>query len=210
MQVNLNLANALVNLNQWDEAVLYYHKALDLDPNQEEAHRNLGIALISSGKSDAALSCLLQATKLNPNDAYAYSKLGLAYANLGNVSLAIAYYEKSIQLAPDSPETLNQLAWIRAANENPAFRNGAVAVQLARKACELTGYKEPDALETLAAACAEAGDFTNAIINATKARDLARASSQTGLATRSQERLQLYQGGLPYHETAGSPDRPIR
>jgi hypothetical protein len=44
------------------------------------------------------------------------------------------------------------------------FRNGAQAVADARQACEMTGWKRADILDTLAAAYAETGDFEQAEI----------------------------------------------
>jgi hypothetical protein len=43
------------------------------------------------------------------------------------------------------------------------MRNGARAVEFAQKACELTAWKHPLFLTTLAAAYAEAGNFSEAV-----------------------------------------------
>ena len=70
----------------------------------------------------------------------------------------------------------------------------------ATRACELTEWQNSDYLETLAAACAEAGDFDAAVKWQAKANALhfipeARASGET--------RLKLYQEKKPYRD-----DRP--
>ena len=57
------------------------------------------------------------------------------------------------------PDALNNLAWILAANPDPQARNGRKAVELAQRACKLTGFKQPLMVGTLAAAYAEAGFY---------------------------------------------------
>ncbi len=50
---------------------------------------------------------------------------------------------------------LIELAWLRSTSADAELRDGAQAVLLATKACELTDWKGYDALRTLAAASAE-------------------------------------------------------
>ena len=54
-------------------------------------------------------------------------------------------------------------AFLRAACPDPAFRDGAKAMELAKKACEVTGDRDSWSLSSLAAACAETGDFDAAV-----------------------------------------------
>ena len=54
---------------------------------------------------------------------------------------------------------MNNLAWLLATAEQAQFRNAAKAVELARRACELTKYRQPFLLDTLAAAYAAVGRF---------------------------------------------------
>ena len=137
----------------------------------------------------------------NPRDASAY--FSLAALNLSpDTAHAIDQYREGLRLKPDHPDALNNLAWIRAAHPNPAFRNGPEAVQLAQQACELTRFQRPMLVGTLAAAYAEAGRFDEAIATAQKARDLALASGQNDLAGQNQKLLELYQAHQPYHDPA--------
>ncbi len=54
-------------------------------------------------------------------------------------------------------------AWIRATCPDSQHRDGRLAVASATRACELTNWKDTDALILLAAAFAEAGDFAEAV-----------------------------------------------
>ena len=116
---------------------------------------------------------------------------------------AIAHYTEALRLKPDHDVALNNLAWIRAAYAQAEFRDGPEAVRLATRACELTGYKQPMPMETLAVALAEAGRFDAAVAMAEKARQAALAGGQSELAERALNLKQIFAGRQPYHE----PDR---
>ena len=94
-----------------------------------------------------------------------------------------------MRLAPDSPIVLNNLAWILAANPDSRLRNGPEAVTLAERACQLTEFRQPMFIGTLAAAYAEAGRFEDAVKAAEQARDLAVAAGQNELAERNRQLL---------------------
>jgi tetratricopeptide (TPR) repeat protein len=87
---------------------------------------------------------------------------------------------------------LNRLSWLLATNPEPRFRDGKAAVDLARRACEITNFTNPNYLDTLAAAYAESGDFEAAIKCQTKAIRL--------LASAHQFRLDLYLQHESFHE----------
>ena len=57
----------------------------------------------------------------------------------------------------------NELSWKLATSTFDQMRDGKQAVEIATKACELTDYKDPNIVDTLAAAYAERGDFDSAV-----------------------------------------------
>ena len=50
MEALCNLGLALAGRGQIEEAIAYYRKALEIEPNFIEAHNNLGIALADRGE----------------------------------------------------------------------------------------------------------------------------------------------------------------
>ena len=72
---------------------------------------------------------------------------------------AIAEYEIVLELSPDEPNTLRNLGWILATNPYEELRDGDRAVELAEKLNQKTDYKIPGALDSLAAAYAQTGQF---------------------------------------------------
>jgi hypothetical protein len=123
----------------------------------------------------------------------------------GNFVGAIARYRSALERDPNFVDALNNLAWLLAAGPDPALRQGAEAVQLAERACELTGYQRTFLVGTLAAAYAEAGRFADAVATAEKACALAAQAGDDVLLSRNQQLLQLYRNGKPYHEPAQTP-----
>jgi Flp pilus assembly protein TadD len=121
----------------------------------------------------------------------------------GKVEQAIANYQAAIKLKPNNVAFLNNLAWLLATCPEARLRDGQEAVELAERACQLTDYKQPSLIGTLAAAYAEAGRFDEAVVMSEKARDLAQALGQRALELRNQELLQLFQAHQAYREPVG-------
>ena len=67
----------------------------------------------------------------------------------------------------------NQLAWLLATCPAADVRVGGEALEHATRACELTGWADTTALDTLAAAHAECGEFAAAVRHAERALALA-------------------------------------
>jgi tetratricopeptide (TPR) repeat protein len=185
-------------------------------PGVSLAHRPPLRALAAS----AVLACVWLAAKAEIQQVRLFHTLGLELDALAHCQMAavlapqhqtaqvIAHYNEALRLRPNFTDALNNLAWIRAANAQPEFRDGPEAVRLAERACELTGYQKPMLVGTLAAAYAEAGRFAEAVATAQKACALASDSGERGLLAKNRELLELYRAGQPYHEPAAPP--PIR
>ena len=101
-------------------------------------------------------------------------------------------------MQPEWPEALQNLAWLLATTEERTSAESAEAIELAENLCSLTGHQAAVPLDVLAAACAQAGRFEEAVSAATKASKLAVDAGQKELSDHIQERLQLYQSGRAY------------
>jgi Flp pilus assembly protein TadD len=167
------------------------------DPNVLDA---LGIALGQQGNFDEAIVHLAEALRLDPNRAQAHYYLGKALVQRGKIDEAIAHFEEALRLKPDWVEPMNDLAWFLAAGKETTIHNPDEAIRLAQRACELTNYKKPDFLDTLAVAYAAAGDFGKAIATAEKALELCQSSEQNTLKKEVENRLILYKADKPYVE----------
>ena len=199
--MHYNLASQLRLRGKLDEAISHYRKALQAGPykpSYAQLHNSLGLALTMTGRLDDAVEHFNEALRAKPDWPDVHTILALVYEQLGKDDLAIIHWTKTLELRPDSAGALNNLAGILAAAEDTKFQNPTDAVKFAERACELTEYSRPDFLDTLAAAYASAGRFSEAVAVAEKALEIALASEQKKLAEEIQNRLQLYQAGRPY------------
>jgi tetratricopeptide (TPR) repeat protein len=101
---------------------------------------------------------------------------------------------KAIELEKDRADLYNLRGWISATCDQTMDRNGLAAVEDAKRACEMTNYKNADYLETLAAAYAETQIFDKALQWQNEAIILAGEDR----ATERRMRFQLYQSKKPY------------
>ena len=106
----LLLGNCYNYLQQYDQSVAYYQKALELDPNYKEVSNNLAITYVQAGRFYGekqgnllkALEYLQRAYQLQPNDYETVRLLGVAYGISGKVQEAIEYFTKGTQLQPNN------------------------------------------------------------------------------------------------------------
>ena len=96
---------------------------------------------------------------------------------------------------------LDELSWLLATYPDANSRDGAEAVRLAARACELTDRRVPALLATLAAAYAEAGDFPRAVAVGEEALTEARSLADTDSIKLSENILASVRANFPYrHE----------
>ena len=124
----------------------------------------------------------------------------------GDFTGAIARYRRALEIDPYLVEALNNLAWLLATCPEASVRNGAEAVQLAERACQITEYRRTIFVGTLGAAYAEAGRFPDAVATAQKACELATIFKEEPLLAKNRELLEHYRAGQPYHEPGPTTD----
>jgi tetratricopeptide (TPR) repeat protein len=193
------LAEALAKVGKTNEAAGYFQEALKLQPNYAPAHGRYGMLLAHTENLKAALDQLREAIRLQPTVPICLD-LASVLIRVGQSDAAVTQYRDALRLQPDSLEALTSLAWVLAVDPSNRVRNGPEAVTLAERACQLTEFRNPPFLGTLAAAYAEAGRFEDAIRTAEEARDLARTAGNQNLAETNQQLLEMYRAGKPFHE----------
>ena len=190
-----NLGGVLSSLGRLDEAIEQYREALRDDPRHAAAHNNLGNALTRQGHAVDALPHFLDALRINPEYGDAHYNIGRAYAVRGDWARAIEHLRKVVGLQPDWAPALSELAWLFATAPEERLHDARLAVRLAEHAADITGNKDAQTLDRLAAAYADAGAFDRALATADAALRLTRDEP---LASEIRGRQALYQAHQVY------------
>jgi tetratricopeptide (TPR) repeat protein len=192
------LGDTLVAREKFDEAGTEYATALQLRPDDVVIREAMAL-LVKKAETAKALASLYETLKSQPT-AEAHARIAALRTTQGEFQDALEHYLAALRLKPDSPDVLNNLAWLLATCPDARIRDGAQAVKHAGRACTLTDFKQTIFVGTLAAAYAEAGRFDEAIATAQKACILASGPGEQNLLQKNQELLALYQKHQPYRE----------
>lgn len=145
----------------------------------------LGLLYSMDDRPLLAIKVFGQVTKLDSEYWQAYRMRGDSLLAMKDYTKAIADFEKALELVPNDDlersGILNNLSWTLSTSLTDAVRNGKRALELGLEACELTEYKKPHILSTLAAAYAEVGDFDKAIEWSEKAVQIGRETKEPQL-----------------------------
>ena len=106
---------------------------------------------------------------------------------------------------PRDAEAFRNWAWFLATCPDANYRDGPRAVRSARRSLELDAMDSFGILDALAAARAEAGDYTQAVACQKKVN--ASAPDRAWAVLRS--RLDLYQSDRPFHQRLHERSRTI-
>jgi tetratricopeptide (TPR) repeat protein len=126
------LGYAILQKGSVDEAIIYFQKALQINPNYAEAQLNLGIALLQKGSVDEAIAHFQKVLQIDPNFAEGHLNLGYALLEMGRVDEAIAQFQKALQIRPDFAEAHNNLgnALLQKGNVDEAIVHCQKALQI--------------------------------------------------------------------------------
>ena len=198
--IHYNLGNLLDNLGHPNEALIEYRWAVLLKPSLPTLHNGAGMVLAELGRFDEALSQFNEAARLDPTYPWAHLEIGKLRLKQGRDAGAIDEFREALRIDPNNFQILAYTAHVLAADENPQIRDGRTALVLAIKAKLLTGETQPYVLDALGMACAETGDFTNALEVTQRALDLATTAQMKKLEP-LQQRLELYKNHQPWRES---------
>ena len=123
-------------------AILYYDKALAIDPKYVDALNNKGFALDNLGNHAGAILYYDKALEIQPNDTYALNDKGAALNSLGNYTGAILYYNKALAIDPkDTFALTNKAAILHMLGNSTTPEKSSTENQVATSTYENRNYR---------------------------------------------------------------------
>ncbi len=201
------MGRAYASQRRYDLAIESYNQALRIQPDYSNIHFNMATALTRQGRYDEAIEYFQKVISAEPDWPGSYYSLANIYYRRGQTRLAVENYYKTLELERDQLNVrinaLDRLVRILTDAKSQGY-NPSQAIQLAKQACQLTDYKNPEMLSTLAAAYAAAGRFDLAVTTAESALQLAGTAGNNNLAKQLRNHLRQYRQGTTVKDPDGS------
>jgi len=215
-----DLASALATNGQQDEALSEFERALALNGRYAPALYGRGTVLEARGEKGRAIASWREALALDPKYAEAHLRLAHALAARGEYAEALKHWRAGLQAQPNDLQALREAAWVLATSSDVSLRNGREALAMAVRALQLSSERRASSngtnrpgtgeaaraesndaiLDTLAAAYAECGRYSDAVLTARRAL----ASGKYARAADLKRRMTLYERQMPFRETRAS------
>jgi Flp pilus assembly protein TadD len=196
------LGTVLSGLGDFAEATNEFWRAIDLDRNDSAPHSHLGMALAKHDDLRDATNEFVQALRLSPGDSSPLVGWAQALLREGRDAEAMEQLNQALQMDPDNFQTLAFAARVLASDKRSEIRNGTHALDLAKRAQELSGGAQPLVLDVLGMACAENGQFDEAQKAVVDAIRLAKAvGMKKEIIEAMEKRKELYTEHQPWRES---------
>jgi tetratricopeptide (TPR) repeat protein len=169
-------------------------QALLRDPWSIASRQFRAMALLATEETRGALEDLKQIPCRESADSIWATWRGTCHEKLGQWAAAADDYKLALRLDPESEIAMCTLARIYSGCPLDEFRDGAKAIELAKKACDRREFKDWETISVLASSYAEAGDFATALIYARQTLELAPAGEKSERA----QRIEQFEQGIAY------------
>jgi tetratricopeptide (TPR) repeat protein len=193
-----NRATLYIQAGDLRAALEQYSQSIQLDGNLVAAQVGRGRVCHQLGRLEEALVHFTAAVKLEQDDAQIVCSRADLLADMGQYRNAMVDYASAIELNPEFAHAYRNGAWLLATCPDSELRDARNALIGAQRALEFGYGQHHVALDTLAAAQANAGQFDEAIVSLQQALEIAPPSAQQAYEIR----MQLYEQQQPYRTTS--------
>jgi len=202
--------SAWIQSTYWRDSEILWTHTLAVTSDNDVGHASLADLLLRRDRVNEAISHSEEALRIQSRNGNAHNTLGLGLFRTGRANEAVAHWKESLEIKPDDMNAQANLAWVLATSPDASLRDGAKAIELARKVLEHAGHANVIVLRTLAAGYAESGRFSEAIETAQRALQLAIAQGNTVLTEDLQLNIANYRRSLPLRDPGAWNQTPAR
>ncbi|MSQ94312.1 MAG: tetratricopeptide repeat protein [Gemmataceae bacterium] len=183
---------------EYDQALRDFSLAIRYDPTHPAGYCNRGNVFLAKKEYGKAVNDYNAALRRDPRLAYPYNQRGLARFLNKDYDDALDDFDTAQKLEPSSAAAHLNRARLLATAGAKKYCDGKKAVAEVKTSLKLDKYPGPDALEIIAAAHAEAGNFPEAIRWQERAIEAHPAEGRA--SARARARLLLYNAKTPYRQ----------
>jgi len=126
------LGNVEFDSANYNKAIEYYQKAIEIDSTYIDAYHNIGLTFYHTEEFDKAIVYFNKVIAITDTSASTYFLLGGLYEQKQDFDKAIEMVKKGIFLQPNSSEEYNFLSFLYSENHNEIY-----AMHYAKKAAQL-------------------------------------------------------------------------
>jgi tetratricopeptide (TPR) repeat protein len=199
--------SAWIQNTYWRDSEKLWAHTLAVTSQNDVGHANLADLLLRRNRVDEAIFHSEESLRIQQLNTSAHDTLAIALFRTGWINEAVAHWKQSLEIWPDDMNAQAGLAWVLATSPNASLRDGAKAVELAKKVIERADHANVIVLRTLAAGYAESGRFSEAIETAQAALQLATAQGNSALIEDLQRNIGNYRRDLPLRDP-GALNKP--
>ncbi len=183
---------------QLNNALKDADEAVRLSPDSAAWKNNRGECYNKRKEYDKAIKEFTALLEESPRYYFALFNRSESYIRAKKFDLALKDLELVLKQESKVPHVYANLARVYATAPDAKLRDGKKALENAKKACEMTKYRDGKSLEALAAAHAELGEFDDAVKFQSKALDDTFYVKEEGEGPR--QRLAMYREKKPFHD----------
>ncbi len=196
-----------IDSRDFKQALKDFSQVVSISPNDPWGYLGRGDAYFDLGDLDRSLEDYEKAIELESREGLAYYGRGTVNVLKGHHKQAMQDLSKTIELTPQFPDAYILRAELQLRSNDSAYLRPEAALQDAKRACDLTEWKDPHAISLYAASCAANKDYTNAI---RWAKESLLLSAPSDRVRRHQELLQYQADSIRVPEKVSGARKGVR
>jgi len=134
-ELRIEKGNSLYFIGNYEYAIIYYGKVLELFPNNKTAYINRGTAYAKKGLFIKAIDDFSKALEIDPGNSVSYNNRGFVWKKRGYYNRALEDFNKALNINPDSIDALNNRGciWIIKGKPDKAVNDFNEILELDKK-----------------------------------------------------------------------------